>query len=220
MHRIFCTALILVGVLEFVSPGSASAQWDELPLIFHEQAEQVGLKRAWYTQLPLDIARSKVKYVTFQSDLRRPGPDDNMLHVVDPESGLLQWSFKIGQRKFVPLSAGANANFVAVANTARLFVLDRAGGNLVFNHALSGTPDRGPVLTENHVILPLVNGPLEVYPLDQAFEKLLSPYYLPSAGRMIGEVAAVNQGVAWAGDLNLINAHQFREQGPHFSNPV
>src|SRR5262245_18868406 len=83
MHRVFCFALALAAATEFLGPPDAPAQWDWVPLIFQEQAEQVGLKRAWYSQIPLYQARSKVTHLTFQSGLLLAVTDQNMLHVVD-----------------------------------------------------------------------------------------------------------------------------------------
>jgi hypothetical protein len=183
-----------------------------MPLIPRTVAERSGLVRAWYLQLPLDQAKSKITRIRFFSGLILAVTDEGMLHVVDAESGQLRWSFQAGDRGKLVLAGGANATHVAVANTSTLFVLDRASGNLIYQRELTGTPERGPVLTEHHVILPLVKGPLEVYPLTDA-DKKLYPGYLPSAGRVIGHPAVSGIEIAWAGDLNRICAPTFPTPG-------
>src|SRR2546423_1250025 len=76
-----------------------------------------------------------------------------------------------------------------------------------------------PVVNDNHVILPLVKGPLEVYSLKAADTKEF-PGYLPSAGRVIGHPAVSGIEAAWAGDLNRLHAHQFADLGADFDVPV
>ena len=217
-HRFLLRILTLIAGA--ISASSLCAQSLEIPLVPQTIAEQVGLRRAWFAQVPLDQARSKITHVTLQAGALLVVTDESMLHVIDPETGLRQWSFAAGEPKMVALSAGANANYVAVANTVRLFVLDRAGGNLLFSPQLTGTPARGPVFTEHHVILPLMKGVLEAYPLNQDFGKLLAPQYLPSSGRIFGEPAVSDEGLVWTGDLNLLNGHQFTAGGPQFTLAV
>ena len=211
---------ILTFVVGAVSATSLWAQSLEVPLMPQTIAEQVGLRRAWFAQVPLDQARSKITHVTLQAGALLVVTDESMLHVIDPETGLRQWSFAAGEPKMVALSAGANANYVAVANTVRLFVLDRAGGNLLFSPQLTGTPARGPVFTEHHVMVPMMRGVLEAYPLNQDFAKLLAPQYLPSSGRIFGEPAVSDEGLVWTGDLNLLNGYHFSVGGPQFTVPV
>jgi hypothetical protein len=190
-----------------------------MPLVPRTVAERSGLVRAWYLQVPLDVTRSKITRIRLFSGLILVTTDEGMLHVIDAETGALQWSFQAGDRRTLTLAGGANATHVAVANTSTLFVLDRASGNLIFQRKLTGTPERGPVLTENHVVLPLVKGPLEVYSLKAANTKEF-PGYLPSAGRVIGHPAISGIEVAWAGDLNRLHAHQFADLGADFDVPI
>jgi hypothetical protein len=203
-----------------IAAKSLSAQSLEVPLVPQTVAEHAGLKRAWFAQVPLDQARSKIIYMTLQSGALLVVTDESMLHVLDPETGLRQWSFSAGEPKLVALSAAANKDYVAVANTVRLFVLDRAGGNLVFSPPLTGTPARGPAFTEHHVIMPLMGGILEAYPLNQDFRKLLGPQYLQSAGRIFGDPAVSDEGLVWTGDFSVLEGHQFGAGGPQFTLPV
>ncbi len=150
---------------------------------------------------------------------------ENTLYVVDPESGQIQWSFQVGDRKLEAYSPSANATHVAVASTARLYLLNRATGDVAMDRAVTGTPERGPVLLAQKVFLPLVKGPLETYPrddyvvLDQLnLEKnTLTPAMFPSAGRMFGPPATFDNLLVWSGDLNQLNAHLFTDHPVDFS---
>jgi hypothetical protein len=117
---------------------------------------------------------------------------------------------------------------VAVANTARLYLLNRATGDVVIDHDVTGTPDRGPVLTAQKVVLPLVKGPLEVYPRDDFVQlsdladpkNTLSPAYYSPAGRLLGDPATSDNLLVWAGDANRISAHLFADQPVDFDKLV
>jgi hypothetical protein len=211
---------VATSVSLIIAATSLRAQSLEVPLVPQTVAEHAGLKRAWFAQVPLDQARAKITYVTLQAGALLVVTDESMLHVLDPETGLRQWSFAADERKLVALSAGANKDYVAIANTVQLFVLDRAGGNLLFNPRLTGTPARGPVFTEHNLIVPMMAGVLEAYPLNEDFRKLLGPQYLPSAGRIFGDPAVSDEGLVWSGDFSVLQGHQFSAGGPQFTLPV
>jgi PQQ-like domain len=210
--------LIFTGML--ISAQTAPAQPIDIPLVPRASAEQVGLTRAWYGQVPLDPAREKVKHIRLQAGLLLVVTTDGMLHVFDAENGQLQWSFQVGSRIFDTLSATASATHVAVANIAKVFVLDRATGDLVLERQFTGTPEKGPALSDHYVVTPLVIGSLETYSFIEKAEDQLAPQYLQSAGRLIGDPAVGAIGVAWTGDLNMIHGHQFADSGIDISVAV
>ncbi len=207
----------LAGMLQIFGAAAAPAQWYSVPLIPRWQAEQHGLKRAWFTQIPLDRSRSKISSIMQQSGLLLVVTEDAMLHVIDAESGLIQWSYQTGDRRFLTLAAGANAKQVAVVNGATLSVLDRASGAMVFRRELTGVPERGAVLSEDRVAVPLVLGPIEVYPLNIPAEKVPYPQYMASGGRVIGYPVAYGETFVWATDTSRLRGHQFAETGIDFS---
>src|SRR5262245_24969806 len=126
MNRCHFSLRVVIFVALAMAAKSLSAQSLEVPLVPQTVAEHAGLKRAWFAQVPLDQARSKITHVTLQAGALLVVTDESMLHVLDPETGLRQWSFAAGERKMIALSAGANKDYVAVADTVQLFVLDRA----------------------------------------------------------------------------------------------
>jgi outer membrane protein assembly factor BamB len=220
MLRRICSIVLLIVAAIAVFATAALAQPIDIPLIPRAGAEQVGLTRAWYGQIPLDPARAKIKHIKLQAGLLLAVTTDGMLHVIDAESGRLQWSFQVGVRILDTLSASANETHVAVANMGKVFVLDRTSGDLVLERPFTGTPERGPVLTGHYVITPLANGSLETYSLTEKAEDQLTPQYLPSAGRLTGDPATGAIGVAWTGDLNMLHGHQFADSGIDFSAAV
>ncbi len=132
----------LAGLLQLLAVATVPAQWYSVSLIPRWQAELHGLKRAWFAQVPLDPARSKITSISLQSGLLLAVTDEAMLHVFDSESGLLRWSYQAGDRRFQTLAAGANSAYVAVVNGATLSVLDRTSGAIIFRRELTGVPER------------------------------------------------------------------------------
>ena len=226
MFRSLVIASLLTVLLALGVSQPASAQSISLPLIPREMAQQWGLERAWVAQVPLDRARSKILHIKLQAGLLLVVTSESMLYVLDPETGHIQWSFLIGDRRLMPLSASANATHIAVANTARLYLLSRATGDVVVNREITGTPSRGPLLTANKVIIPLVNGPLESYPSDDRVtlddlsdpKNVLEPRYLQSAGRLFGEPAVSDDLIVWAGDLNQISVSLVHRPSSRFQH--
>ncbi|HTQ40427.1 MAG TPA: PQQ-binding-like beta-propeller repeat protein [Pirellulales bacterium] len=220
MIRYLGFALVMCG---FAAQGASHAVWAQsmgFPLISQEQAAQSGFKRAWVMQVPLDRARSKITHIKLQSGLLLAVTSESMLYVMDAESGQILWPFRIGIRRFNALSASANESYVAVANTARLFVLDRATGNVVLDRQVTGTPERGPALTTDEVVLPLVNGGLEMYSLSTLKNAKLPenvyPSYQPSAGNLVGELNTTDSALAWAGNLNQMYVQLFGAKASEF----
>src|SRR5215471_2969285 len=163
--RLRIVSWMWIVVLAICAYESSSVRAD-VPLIGQAQAEQLGLKRSWFLQVPMDVARSKISHIKVQAGLVLVVTDEGMLHVIDAETGHLQWSFRVGRAKYLATGAYANSSHVAVANIETVYVLDRASGNLVYERALTGTPSAmGPGLTRDYVMVPLVKGPLETYPL-------------------------------------------------------
>src|ERR1043166_7413125 len=167
-HRIL---LVIAAAALFAR--SVTAQSVEIPLVPNTQAERHGLKRAWFSQIPLDVSKSRISYVTLQSGLLMVTTDEGMLFAINPETGLVLWSYQVGEPRFVTLAAGANDKYVGVVNATYLHLLDRASGGLIWKRELTGVPSRGPVLTENQICVPLALGPVEVYPLNEPAEKVL-----------------------------------------------
>ena len=205
MARSFCIAAVVCSFV-LAQTLNVVAQLIGLPLISQEQAAQAGLKCSWVTQVPLDRSRSKVTHLRLKAGLLLAVTSEGMLYVMNAESGEVLWSFRIGSRKLGALAASANANYVTVANTGRLYVLDRAAGNVIVDRQVTGTPERGPELTTDEVVLPLVNGGLEMFSLSTLKKcavagKCLS---LVSAfgGNFGGRFVQHRFVLAWAGSQN------------------
>jgi hypothetical protein len=189
------SCLLMLVTLSSALCRPAAAQTPDIPLISQEFAQQIGLKRAWVAQVPLDRARSKITHIKLQAGLLLVVTSENMLYTMDAESGKILWSFHINDHDLLALAPAANATNVAVATTERLFVLNRSTGDVVFNRRFGGTSEYGPIFTTHKVIVPLVKGLLESYPnADVPLERLTSAVNVISDANHVSEARADDNG--------------------------
>src|SRR5262245_9348393 len=91
------TAVLALALIAAARTTPSAAQSIDVPLISQTVAERHGLTRAWYAQVPLDTAKAKVYRITLQADLLMIVTDEAMLYVYNPETGLLLWSYQVGE---------------------------------------------------------------------------------------------------------------------------
>jgi outer membrane protein assembly factor BamB len=89
------------------------------------------------------------------------------VHAIDGETGRTRWVREIGNPRHPTLGAGANDDFVATVNGSRIYLLRASDGNIAWDRRASGAPGAGPALSDTMVYVPMINGVLEAYPLDQ-----------------------------------------------------
>src|SRR5690606_11711643 len=106
-------------------------------------------------------------------------------------------------------------------NGQTVYIYDRASGRLAFRHSTRGTPELGPALTSTRVLVPLVQGPLVSFPLDNKPEvRFLGPQQLPAAGRMLNEPTTFETTVVWGGDRDRLFSHRFGKEARTFDTYV
>jgi outer membrane protein assembly factor BamB len=84
-----------------------------------------------------------------------------------------------------------------LVNGSTLYVLDRHTGRPVDQWQVGGAPGAAPAVTDRHVIVPLVSGRIEAYPLDG--EKS-SPWFYQSSGRSLVAPLATSRSIVWSTD--------------------
>ncbi len=217
----FSLVFALLGLQQLAWASLSRASWIESPLLTTSYVESYGLRRAWHTQIFIDGERHKIKHIRLEADLLLVTTNDGWLHVIDANTGIVNWKALVGERRFVTLAAGANEKFVAAANGDSLYIYDRDTGKVAYRHRIRGTAELGPALTENRTLVPIVNGPLESYPLDANPEvDILGPQQLPAAGRMVNEPATFAKSVVWGGDRDRLFGQQFGEKPSKFETYV
>jgi outer membrane protein assembly factor BamB len=118
-----------------------------------------------------------------------------VLHVLDAETGRTMWSRNVGRVDYPSTSAGANDQYVAMANGVTLYVYHRADGRLAWERKLGGAPNAGPGLSKEYVFVPLSAGKIEAY-------RLAAPrdpsWAYKSAGNVTAQPVATARSVAWS----------------------
>ncbi len=199
----------------------ASANWIESPLLTSGYLESHGLARGWHTQISIDGDQRKIKHIKLEHDLLLVVTSGGVLHVVDANTGMVNWKAIVGEQRFQTLAAGANDKFIAAINGDSLYIYDRLNGRVAYHYKIRGTAEMGPVLTETRVLVPTVNGPLESYPLDTNPEvDILGPQQLPVAGRLASEPATFGKTVVWGGDRDRLFGQEFGEKPAKFNTYI
>jgi outer membrane protein assembly factor BamB len=157
-------------------------------------ARRYGLERAWFTQIELDRARSRIIYINQDGKSLFVQTDAGVLHVLDANTGSTLWSNQVGNAEYPSLAPAANKEFVAIVNGSTLYLLNRDNGQIKWTHKLGGGPGAGPAISEDHVFVPLINGRVEAFDIKKPN---LPPWIYSSAGRAMVQPIYTGQNVAW-----------------------
>jgi len=161
----------LLTLLAWVAIGSAlsapaSAQVAGPTLIPESMARRHGLTRMWATQVQVDPGRGRLTDLTIHEGLLLASTEQGFIQAIDSETGRTIWITKIGQRQLVNGPVGSSKSFVAACNGSNMYILDRADGKILMTRRLEGAPGAAPVLTDNWVYIPTIDGAVESYKLD------------------------------------------------------
>lgn len=138
------------------------------------------------------VNRLEVPEVTFLAQ-----SDAGMLMSVNGRTGRTEWSKVYGRRGYPQPTPDANDEFVFTINDFALNCLYRNNGELVWTRKLEGVPIAGPVVGEEFVYIPLLDGTVVAY--DFKGGPRLTPRY-KSLGRIHKPMVASKTSVAWATD--------------------
>jgi outer membrane protein assembly factor BamB len=105
LHAIYTAA---VGLALFCAARSAFAVEASELLVPQFAAEQHGLTRAWFFQVPSVGGRSYVTHVVQDDGTLFVETSTAMLYAIDSETGRLQWSQEVGEPNQPTLRPGAN----------------------------------------------------------------------------------------------------------------
>ena len=161
----FCTFVMAWGGLWFACVPSLAAR--PHPIIPETEAGRHGLTRAWFTQIDMDRARTRVAEMVLDRGTLFVQTDRAALHAVDAETGQTLWSAEVGRRGHPSLAPAANSDLVAVVNGSYLYLLDRHNGKLLWSTQLEGVPGSAAVLSQRRVYVPMHAGKVFSYVLER-----------------------------------------------------
>ena len=140
-------------------------------------AAQHGLARAWFTQVRIDPARSRVTEMRLvgrtdrQPDTLFVQTDRATVHAINAETGQTLWMKMVGHPDYPTMPVGANRELVAVINGTTIYVMDRANGRLLWKARVNGVPAAGVVMSDRRAFVPMLNGQVVAYRLKKQESK-------------------------------------------------
>lgn len=177
----------------------ANPAWGQL--VTQSRAAQVGLERAWFTQIDLDPTRNRVANWLLHDDLLFAVTTAGTVHALDITTGKTAWSVQVGHPKYPTLGPAANRQYVAVIHGSKLMLLDRDNGRLKWVRDTGAAPSSGPALSEDRVFVALINGRVEAFSLNNTKRM---PWYYQSVGRAYYKPVATTKSICWATDLGTL----------------
>jgi outer membrane protein assembly factor BamB len=182
-------------------------------LSIQDDAQRIGLKRAWFAQVRLDPARNDMERAVLMGNRLSVLTSAGVLHELNALTGETMWIAPVGNPEYPSLGPTANEQYVALINGSTLYVLDRIDGRPVKIRAVGGAPGAAPALSSKHVFVPLFTGRIEAYPLD---EQILTPWYYQSFGRAVVPPLATAESFVWATDAGRLYVGRLPELGVRF----
>ena len=168
---VLSAALLLAIVLALCGVRSAEA----VGPIEESAIEQLGLVRAWFTQVQVDSTHGQVHDLLLDNGTLFVQTNEAMLMALDIKRGQVLWTQQVGDRSFPSTSATANERLVATVNGSTLFVFNRINGRLLLKKKLEGATEAGPVLADDRLFVPTVQGKVfsfRVRPMLDPFKEL------------------------------------------------
>ncbi len=165
MKRMLMMATPFIFLAAMISDLSAAPG---VPLLNDRQIQHLGLTRAWFNQVKMDTATSRVADVSLFGDLLLVTTDRGKLHAMDSQTGQTLWTNQVGEPHRITLQPGANKKLVGVINGMHLYLLRRSDGKILRTQKLVSGAGSGCALSEKYVYLPMLTGMLYGYELVEA----------------------------------------------------
>jgi outer membrane protein assembly factor BamB len=170
-------------------------------LLSREEARRLGLERAWFAQVRLDRARHRVERAILTGDRLTVLTSAGVVHEFNALTGETLWIAPVGNPDYPSLGPAASDKYVAVMNGSTLYVLRIKDGKPVLDREVGGGPGAAPAVADEYVFVPLVNGRIEGYPLNQgnpAPQDVRNKWYYQSYGRAMVAPLATAKSFAWS----------------------
>jgi len=160
------------------------------PLIHETEAARYGLTRAWFAQAQLDASRGAVQDVILDEGILFVQTDQATLEAIDAETGKSLWVVQLGSPGLSAVSPGFSHRLVVVINGMDLYVLNRYNGRILWKAKLDGAPGAGPSVSQQWLVVPLINGKIVAYRLEALKAKTTDLGIVPQEPLTADQVAA------------------------------
>lgn len=139
--------------------------------------------------------------------------DRATLHAIDAQTGKSKWVSSVGNRDHLSLAVGANDKYVAAVNGSYVHILDQATGEPIWSRQATTAIGAGAALTDDRVFVPLVNGKMEAYQLENP---RAPAWYHQGTGRLFVQPTVNTNSVSWATDRGYLYVGQKEKAGVRF----
>mgnify|MGYP002528406567 CR=1 FL=1 len=123
--------------------------------------------------------------------------DGGVVHAIDAQTGRTRWYNRVGNPNYPSEAPGANDQYVSVVNGSTIYTLKQENGEIAWTRQVRGAPGAGPVVTDRLVFVPMADGKIEAYELDD-YRK--PPWVYQSHGRAVVQPIWTGYSVAWPTD--------------------
>lgn len=189
----------------FAWNAQAENAWAAERLMTRDEARRMGLERAWSSQVELDRSRHRVERAILKDDRLTVLTTAGVVHEIDALTGSSLWTAPFGNANYPSLGPAADDKHVAVVNGSTLYVLRRKDGKPLFDRRIvGGAPGAAPAVAAEYVFVPLINGRMEGYPLNQNEDKSHTPWYYQSSGRAMVPPLATKENLIWSTDKGYV----------------
>lgn len=182
-------------------------------LFSQEAAKQLGLVRAWFTQVQLDPARNKVERAVLNGDRLTVLTTAGVVQELDAITGRTYWTAPFGNENYPSLGPAGNDNHVAIVNGSTLYVLGRKDGKPVMIRPVGGAPGAAPGLSENYAFVPLVRGRVVAFSLT---EPKYTPWFYQSFGKAMVAPLVTPKSIVWTTDAGYLYVGNSSKLGMRF----
>ncbi len=162
IRRSLFAAVLIITTL----PGTLATAAHSGAIIPQTTAARHGLVRPWFAQVQLDRGRGRLTDVLLYRGTIYAQTNKAIVQAIDAESGETIWVKRIGRPDHPSLTPGVARDMLAVVNGARLYVVNRHNGNLLYETAVKGAPGAGPALSDKRVYVPMLQGLMVAYRLE------------------------------------------------------
>lgn len=137
---------------------------------------------------------------------------NSRLTALDADTGKVDWSTSFGSLRQPNIGLGASDNYLAAINGTTLFCFDVENGKLIWSRNCRYAPVAPPVVTEDKIFVPLLNGRMEVFNIaNEGFNSFnVIGVGVPTSRPLITDLT-----VSWptrAGHMNVIPAGEKNER--------
>jgi len=149
-----CLLLVAAFLAAWCPSNQVQAQGSDL--IPETLANRHGLTRSWFGQVTVDQSRGRLTHLVLHDGVLYVQTDQAVVHAFDAETGATLWSKRVGRAGHPSMPVAANRDLLAVINGARLYLVNRFNGDLLWERPIDGAPGAGAALSEQRVYVPLL----------------------------------------------------------------